>query len=69
MPVGRSKDRNGSGIDFFFMHRHMLGKARSMQDLPSWQAFPMPQPELERDRQGFARYFDNHDGTHCRRPG
>ncbi len=59
---GPSKDRNGSGIDFFFMHRHMLGKARSMQDLPSWQAFPMPQPELERDRQGFARYFDNHDG-------
>ncbi|MEG2794069.1 MAG: PvdJ/PvdD/PvdP-like protein [Pseudomonas sp.] len=60
---GPRKDRNGSGIDFFFMHRHMLGKARSMQDLPSWQAFPMPQPELERDRQGFARYFDNHDGN------
>lgn len=60
---GPRKDRNGSGIDFFFMHRHMLGTARSMQDLPSWSSFPMPQPELERDRQGFARYFDNHDGT------
>ncbi|MFS2093144.1 PvdJ/PvdD/PvdP-like protein [Pseudomonas sp. Pseusp11] len=60
---GARKDRNGSGIDFFFMHRHMLGTARSMQDLPSWSSFPMPQPELERDRQGFARYFDNHDGT------
>lgn len=60
---GPRKDRNGSGIDFFFMHRHMLGTARSMQDLPSWSNFPMPQPELERDRQGFARYFDNHDGT------
>ncbi|CAH0255646.1 hypothetical protein ABH908_004373 [Pseudomonas frederiksbergensis] len=60
---GPRKDRNGSGIDFFFMHRHMLGTARSMQDLPSWSSFPMPQPELERDRQGFARYFDNHDGS------
>lgn len=59
---GPKKDRNGSGIDFFFMHRHMLGTARSMQDLPSWQHFPLPQPELLRDRLGFARYFDNHDG-------
>lgn len=59
---GPRKDRNGSGIDFFFMHRHMLGTARSLQDLPSWPRFPPPQPELERDRQGFARYFDNHDG-------
>ncbi|MEB0223186.1 PvdJ/PvdD/PvdP-like protein [Pseudomonas sp. 10S4] len=60
---GARKDRNGSGVDFFFMHRHMLGTARSMQDLPSWQYFPLPQPELIRDRAGFARYFDNHDGT------
>ncbi|MGF6209758.1 PvdJ/PvdD/PvdP-like protein [Pseudomonas frederiksbergensis] len=60
---GPKKDRNGSGVDFFFMHRHMLATARSMQDLPSWPNFPMPQPELERDRQGFARYFDNHDGA------
>ncbi|NWB87770.1 pyoverdine maturation tyrosinase PvdP [Pseudomonas gingeri] len=59
---GKRKDRNGSGIDFFFMHRHMLRMARSFQALPSWRAFPLPQPELERDRQGFARYFDNHDG-------
>lgn len=60
---GPRKDRNGSGVDFFFMHRHMLRAARSMQDLPSWTAFPLPQPELERDRAGFARYFDNHDGS------
>lgn len=60
---GPRKDRNGSGIDFFFMHRHMLGMARSMQDLPSWQHFPLPQPELIRDRRSFADYFDNHDGT------
>ncbi|RON47142.1 pyoverdine maturation tyrosinase PvdP [Pseudomonas frederiksbergensis] len=60
---GKHKDRNGSGVDFFFMHRHMLGTARSMQELPSWQYFPLPQPELVRDRVGFARYFDNHDGT------
>ncbi|WP_421549525.1 PvdJ/PvdD/PvdP-like protein [Pseudomonas sp. QD4] len=59
---GLRKDRNGSGIDFFFMHRHMLGTARSLQPLPSWRRFPMPQPELLRDRAGFARYFDNHDG-------
>ncbi|MGP0011297.1 pyoverdine maturation tyrosinase PvdP [Pseudomonas sp.] len=59
---GPRKDRNGSGIDFFFMHRHMLQMARSMQPLPSWRRFPLPQPELERDRQGFARYFDNQDG-------
>ena len=60
---GPRKDRNGSGVDFFYMHRHMLRTARSMQHLPSWPAFPLPQPELERDRAGFARYFDNHDGS------
>ncbi|AAN69793.1 MULTISPECIES: pyoverdine maturation tyrosinase PvdP [Pseudomonas] len=60
---GRHKDRNGSGEDFLFMHRHMLGAARAIQDLPSWPRFPLPQPELERDRLGFARYFDNHDGN------
>ncbi|MDH1550798.1 MULTISPECIES: twin-arginine translocation signal domain-containing protein [Pseudomonas] len=60
---GRHKDRNGSGEDFFFMHRHMLRAARVIQDLPSWARFPLPQPELERDRVGFASYFDNHDGT------
>ncbi|EJM23956.1 hypothetical protein PMI22_00970 [Pseudomonas sp. GM21] len=60
---GARKDRNGSGVDFFFMHRHMLGTARSMQDLPSWPHFPLPQPELARDRLGFAQYCDNHDGT------
>ncbi|MGG6352105.1 MULTISPECIES: twin-arginine translocation signal domain-containing protein [Pseudomonas] len=60
---GRHKDRNGSGEDFFFMHRHMLRAARAIQDLPSWARFPLPQPELERDRVGFASYFDNHDGT------
>ncbi|CAG8871186.1 hypothetical protein PS627_04346 [Pseudomonas fluorescens] len=60
---GRHKDRNGSGEDFLFMHRHMLGTARSLQDLPSWPSFPLPQPELERDRAGFARYFDNQDGN------
>jgi len=59
---GPRKDRNGSGVDFFFMHRHMLQMARARQDLPSWKRFPLPQPELERDRAGFIRYHDNHDG-------
>lgn len=59
---GPRKDRNASGVDFFFMHRHMLGSARALQPLPSWQRFPLPQPELQRDRQGFVRYFDNPDG-------
>lgn len=59
---GRHKDRNGSGVDFFFMHRHMLARARALQPLPSWTQFPLPQPALERDRLGFAAYFDNLDG-------
>jgi hypothetical protein len=59
---GPRKDRNGSGVDFLFMHRHMLIQARSIQPLPSWPRFPLPQPELERDRLGFIRYFDNQDG-------
>jgi hypothetical protein len=59
---GPKKDRNGSGVDFLFMHRHMLGQARALQALPSWRHFPLPRPELLRDRQGFARYFDNADG-------
>ncbi|MDD0974082.1 PvdJ/PvdD/PvdP-like protein [Pseudomonas fontis] len=59
---GPRKHRNGSGVDFLFMHRHMLGTARSFQELPSWPHFPLPQPNVEFDRHGFARYFDNHDG-------
>ncbi|MBK0059346.1 twin-arginine translocation signal domain-containing protein [Pseudomonas sp. S44] len=59
---GPRKHRNGSGVDFLFMHRHMLDAARALQDLPSWQRFPLPQPNVEFDRQGFARYYDNHDG-------
>lgn len=59
---GPRKDRNGSGVDFLFMHRHMMIQARKIQDLPSWPRFPGPQPALERDRPGFARYFDNLDG-------
>ncbi|MHA6196359.1 pyoverdine maturation tyrosinase PvdP [Pseudomonas wadenswilerensis] len=59
---GPRKHRNGSGVDFLFMHRHMLQAARTFQPLPSWPHFPLPQPNVEYDRHGFARYFDNHDG-------
>ncbi|WP_095157075.1 PvdJ/PvdD/PvdP-like protein [Pseudomonas sp. Irchel 3E13] len=59
---GPRKHRNGSGVDFLFMHRHMLNTARTFQALPSWTHFPLPQPNVEFDRHGFARYFDNHDG-------
>ncbi|AHC65556.1 pyoverdine maturation tyrosinase PvdP [Pseudomonas aeruginosa] len=59
---GPRKDRNASGIDFLFMHRHMLHTARSMQDLPSWKRLPRPAVPLEFDRPGFIRYFDNPDG-------
>jgi len=59
---GPKKHRNGSGVDFLFMHRHMLDAARAIQPLPSWPHFPLPQPNVEYDRHGFARYFDNHDG-------
>lgn len=59
---GPIKHRNGSGVDFFFMHRHMLMKARSLQPLPSWTRLPLPVQPLEYDRLAFARYFDNQDG-------
>ncbi|MFV3286270.1 twin-arginine translocation signal domain-containing protein [Pseudomonas sp. NY15356] len=59
---GPHKHRNGSGVDFLFMHRHMLDAARRLQDLPSWSHFPLPQPSVEFDRVGFARYHENHDG-------
>ncbi|WP_350403573.1 twin-arginine translocation signal domain-containing protein [Pseudomonas sp. W17] len=60
---GRRKHRNASGIDFLFMHRHMLLHARSLQpDLVSWQQLPQPCARLEQDRQAFIRYFENHDG-------
>lgn len=59
---GPRKHRNGSGVDFLFMHRHMLDAARRLQDLPSWPHFPLPQPSVEFDRVGFARYHENHDG-------
>jgi hypothetical protein len=59
---GRHKDSNGSGVDFLFMHRQMLSVARSLDAPPSWAALPLPQPPVECNRRGFARYYDNHDG-------
>ncbi|MDP9513255.1 twin-arginine translocation signal domain-containing protein [Pseudomonas protegens] len=60
---GRRKHRNASGIDFLFMHRHMLLHARSLQpDLVSWHQLPQPCARLEQDRQAFIRYYENHDG-------
>ncbi|WP_426143433.1 PvdJ/PvdD/PvdP-like protein [Pseudomonas sp. DWP3-1-2] len=59
---GRNMDRNGSGVDFFFMHRHMLTIARPLNAPPAWRHFPLPQPAAERDWVGFARYFENVDG-------
>lgn len=60
---GRRKHRNGSGVDFLFMHRHMLGQARALQpSLVSWPRMPLPPSYIEHDRQAFLRYYDNHDG-------
>lgn len=59
---GRHMDRNGSGVDFFFMHRHMLTVARTMDAPPAWRHFPLPQPSVEQDRAGFVRYHENRDG-------
>jgi hypothetical protein len=59
---GRNMDRNGSGVDFFFMHRHMLTVARPLNSPPAWRHFPLPQPAVEQDWAGFARYFENQDG-------
>lgn len=61
---GDDKHRNGSGEDFFFMHRHMLHMARSLQpNLIGWSQLPLPAPFIEQDRQGFIRYYDNYDGS------
>jgi hypothetical protein len=61
---GRRKHLNGSGEDFFFMHRHMLAHAKTLQpDLPTWQHLPQPPVFIEHDRQAFIRYHDNHDGN------
>ena len=59
---GPHKDRNGSGVDFLFMHRHMLQHTRSLQDLPSWPRLPRTAPALQQDRQAFLRQLDNLDG-------
>lgn len=61
---GRRKHLNGSGEDFFFMHRHMLAHAKRLQpDLPTWHELPQPPVFIEHDRQGFIRYHDNSDGN------
>ena len=68
--TGRRKHLNGSGEDFFFMHRHMLGQARALQpDLPNWTRLPLPSPYVEHDRLGFIRYQENRDGDSVPRPG
>ncbi|RRV10259.1 PvdJ/PvdD/PvdP-like protein [Pseudomonas sp. v388] len=59
---GRNMDRNGAGVDFFFMHRHMMTIARALNAPPAWRHFPLPQPAVEQDRAGFVRYFENADG-------
>lgn len=59
---GRHMDRNGSGVDFFFMHRHMLTIARTMNAPPAWRHFPPPQPSVEHDRAGFVRWHENTNG-------
>ncbi|CAD5108452.1 pyoverdine maturation tyrosinase PvdP [Zestomonas carbonaria] len=59
---GRQRHRNGSGEDFLFMHRHMLMRARSMQDLPSWPSLPPPRPFIGHGVQAFADYLANRDG-------
>jgi len=61
---GKRKHRNGSGEDFFFMHRHMLSGARLLQpDLKCWARLPLPSPFIEHDRVGFIRYHENQDGA------
>ena len=44
---------------------HLLGTARSLQDLPSWQQFPLPQPELVRD-QSVSVHHPHHPVRHHR---
>lgn len=68
-PLGRERDargkrrhRNGSGEDFLFMHRKMLRRARSFQDLPSWPSLPPPRPHIGHGIQAFVDYLENHDG-------
>jgi hypothetical protein len=61
---GDIKHRNGSGEDFFFMHRDMIRKARLLQpNLQGWSQLPMPAPFIEQDLQGFIRYYNNSDGS------
>ncbi|MBA1242396.1 pyoverdine maturation tyrosinase PvdP [Pseudomonas japonica] len=59
---GRYKDRNGSGIDFLYMHRYMLGEAAKLGAPTPWRYFPLPRPAVETDRVAFIRYFENEDG-------
>lgn len=59
---GRYKDRNGSGVDFLYMHRYMLGQAARLGAPAAWQFFPLPRPAVETDRVAFVRYFENLDG-------
>lgn len=59
---GRYKDANGSGVDFLYMHRYMLGEAAKLGAPEPWQFFPLPRPAVETDRVAFLRYFENHDG-------
>jgi hypothetical protein len=59
---GRYKDSNGSGVDFLYMHRFMLGEAARLGGPGPWQFFPQPRPAVETDRVAFIRYFENQDG-------
>ncbi|MDE3735130.1 PvdJ/PvdD/PvdP-like protein [Pseudomonas resinovorans] len=59
---GKAKHRNGSGVDFLFMHRHMLMAARRLQPLPSWTSLPLPRQYIGYGLEDFAAKTVNHDG-------
>jgi hypothetical protein len=59
---GPDRHRNGSGEDFLFMHRRMLGQVRVLQDFPSWRSLPAPRPYIEHGVDAFANYVMNVDG-------
>ncbi|MBB3104796.1 twin-arginine translocation signal domain-containing protein [Azomonas macrocytogenes] len=59
---GKHRHKNGSGEDFLFMHRDMIQRARSLQDLPSWTSLPAPRPYIGHGVDAFVRYVENANG-------
>lgn len=62
LAFGADMYTNGSGEDFFFMHRQMIGQVKAIDAVPAWKRVPRPGPLANFDEGSEASKVGNPDG-------